>query len=107
MLYEAEAATLDGKLPARATNQLPREHRLSLRRLAMRLAFVLAFGFNISGLGDLYVAGKALRNYLRDTKTLSSPTAASDIVVYVCSGILLATGFYALMQQMTSTANDT
>jgi len=105
MSGRGEESKSDGKLSAESAQCYPRRQLASPLRLLLRLAVVLAFGFNIAGPGDLYVAGKTLRNYLRDIERLSSTEAGSDIAIYICSGILLATGFYLLLHRMTSTVN--
>lgn len=71
----------------------------------MRCTVAAAFGFNISGPADLYVAKKSLRSYFRDTERVPYRQVALDSTIYVCYGILLAYGFYFLVHRMTSTAN--
>jgi hypothetical protein len=98
-------STHDGKLSANAAELPARQNSLSLARLALRLVIVLAIGFNISGFGAVYDTVKALAKYLHGIENPSAPKTPLDIAIYICSGFLLATGFYFSIQRMTSTAN--
>jgi hypothetical protein len=104
MSSRVEDSTHDGKLSANAAEFPARQNSLSLARLALRLVIVLAVGFNISGFGAVYDTVKALAKYVHGVESLSAPKTRFDIAIYICSGILRATGFYFLIQRMTSTA---
>ena len=106
MVVKVQDSTYDGNLPAQAADSPIRQNPLSLGRLALRLAVVLAIGFNIYGFEAVYDTVKTLVYYLHDIESLSAPKTALDIAIYICSGILLATGFYLLIERMTSTAHD-
>ena len=96
--------THDGKSSAQAAESLARQHSLSFARRELRLTVVLALGFNIAGFGRVYDLVKALANYVHGIESLSAPKTTLDTTIYICSGILLATGFYLLIQRMTMTA---
>ena len=105
MSDNVEESTHDGRLAAQAAEPLSPQKPLSLRRLALRLAIVLAIAFNVSGFGGVYDSVKALAKYFHGVESLSAPKTPLDIAIYICSHILLATGFYLLIQRMTSTAH--
>lgn len=105
MSDKVEGLTHGGKLSAHTADLLAFRKPLSLQRLALRLAIVLAIGFNVSGFGAVYDSVKALAKYFHGVESLSAPKTPWDIAIYICSGFLLATGFYLLIQRMTSTAN--
>lgn len=105
MSDRVEDFTFDGTLSVGAADFPARQHPLSLGRLVLRLAVVLAIGFNISGFGAVYDTVKALAKYFHDVESLSAQKTPFQIAIYICSGILLATGFYLLIQRMTSTAH--
>ena len=105
MSNKVEEVTHDGKLSAQPTESPAFQKPLSLRRLALRLAIALAIGFNVSGFGAVYDSVKALAKYFHGVESLSAPKTPLDIAIYICSGILVATGFYLLIERMTSTAH--
>lgn len=105
MVVKVQDSTYDGNLPAQAADSPIRQNPLSLGRLALRLAVVLAIGFNIYGFEAVYDTVKTLVYYLHDIESLSAPKTALDIAIYICSGILLATGSYFFIQRMTSSAH--
>ena len=96
--------THDGKFSVQAAESPVRQNSLSSARLALRLTVVLALGFNIAGFGGVYDSVKALANHIHGIESLSAPMTTLEIATYTCSGILLATGFYFLIQRMTLTA---
>ena len=103
MVVKVEDFTDDGKLSTQAAEPSQRQNPLSLGRLALRLAVVLAIGFDIYGFGAVYDTVKALVYYPHDVESLSAPKTPLDVATYTCSGILLATGFYFLIPRMMST----
>lgn len=106
MSGRVDGSVAGDKAPSQAAEHAPPpQSPLSFRQVAMRCAVAAAFGLNISGPADLYVAGKSLRNYFRDAGRVPYPQVALDSTVYVCYGVLLAYGFYSLIHRMTSTAN--
>ncbi|KAM0710494.1 hypothetical protein Q7P35_002857 [Cladosporium inversicolor] len=105
MIVKVQDSTHDGNLSAQAAESSVRQNSLSLGRLAFRLAVVLAIGFNIYGFGAVYDTIKTLVYYLHDIESLSAPETPSDVAIYICSGILLATGFYFFTQRMMSTTH--
>lgn len=105
MSNKVEEFTHDDKLSAQPTESPAFQKPLSLRRSALRLAIVLAIGFNVSGFGGVYDSVKALAKYFHGIESLSAPKTPLDIATYISSGILLATGFYLLIQRTTSTTN--
>jgi hypothetical protein len=105
MSGKIEGFAHDGQLSAQTAESPVLQKPLSLQRLALRLAVALAIGFNVSGFGGVYDSAKALAKYFHGVESLSAPKTPSDIAVYICSGILLATGLYILINGMTSTAH--
>jgi hypothetical protein len=105
MSSRVDDSTHDGKLWANAAECPAPQKLLSPARLALRFVIVLAIGFNISGFGAVYDTLRALAKYLHGVESLSAPETPLDATIYICSGILLAAGFYLLIQRMTSTVN--
>ncbi|GAB7331711.1 hypothetical protein MBLNU13_g03692t1 [Cladosporium sp. NU13] len=105
MVGRVEDPTHDGKLSAQAAESSARQNSVSPGRSALRIAVVLAMGFNISGFVTVYNTVKALVNYLHGIESLAKPATPLNVAIYICSGVLLATGFYLLIQRMTSTAH--
>ena len=105
MLARVEDSTHDGKSSAHAAESPARQNSLSPARVTLRLTVVLALGFNIAGFGRVYDLVKALANYVHCIESPSASKTTLDTAIYMCSGVLLAAGFYLLIQRMTSTAH--
>ena len=105
MAGRVEDLTHDGRPSTHAAESPARQNSLSLGRSALRIAVVLAIGFNISGFGAVYETVKTLVNYVHGIESPSASKTPLGVATYTCSGILLAIGTYLLIQRMTSTAH--
>ena len=105
MAGRAEDLIHDGKLSTHAAESPARQNSLSLGRSVLRIAVVLAFGFNMSGFGAVYDTVKTLVNYVHDIESPSAPKTPLGVATCTCTGFLLAIGTYLLVQRMTSTAH--
>jgi hypothetical protein len=105
MAGRVEDLVQDGKPSTHAAESPARQNSSSLGRSVLRIAVVLAIGFNMSGFGAVYDTVKTLVNYVHDIESPSAPKTLLGVATYTCTGILLAIGTYLLLQRMTSTAH--